>query len=318
MAAENEWAEVTEQVTVPSEVVARLAEDIGCRAVRREPVRVWAMSGVERVHFEGEGTAILKYATPPLSSEPLILAHAARHGVPVPEVYIWDFADRAGIVAMLMEDLGEPARPAALQDAAKAALALHACPTMPGLRTLDRAGLAAMPRRALRWLDDLNEAGRWQQETAAETRSLLGKLDQIAEDRSQGADLPPFGLCHSEFHPTSLHVSADGAVRPLDLARAFNGPGLIDLVSWQGTPPPFKPGAVAELIERYIQAGGDQAARAERGGVPAHLWAAGWFKIWVAEWFIEGCLRWPFNPTNDHLLQPVVNRHLREAVECLA
>ena len=43
-----------------------------------------------------------------------------------------------------------------------------------------------------------------------------------------GARLAPYGLCHSEFHPTSLHVGASGW-RLLDWARAFRGPGLIDL-----------------------------------------------------------------------------------------
>jgi hypothetical protein len=41
----------------------------------------------------------------------------------------------------------------------------------------------------------------------------------------------------------------------VDLARAFTGPGLLDLASWHGTIAPPDPQAAVRLITAYIKAG---------------------------------------------------------------
>lgn len=99
-------------------------------------------------------------------------------------------------------------------------------------------------------------------------------------------------------------------------ARAYTGSGLLDLVSWQGTPAPLNLAAVSELITAYVAAGGAKEATADRGGLPAHAWASGWDKLWIVEWFLESTLRWG-DPADDQATAQAIGVHLAEAVECL-
>ncbi|MBO2465382.1 phosphotransferase [Actinomadura violacea] len=284
------------------------------RAVSREPIHVWALSAVERVHLDNGGTVILKSAIAPFTGEADVLQYAGRHGVPVPDVLAVSRRDDAHL-SMLLEDLGEhPAEDASLPQGAAAAVAIHACPPMGGLPVLDARELASLPGRALGALARLQQAGRWSD--AADIRRLLTELAEVAEARSAGAATPPFGMCHSEFHPTSLHTGPSG-LRVLDWARAFTGPGLLDLASWRDTPLPLDVAAIAEMIGAYIAAGGPESAAAERGGLPAEVWAGGWHRVWICEWYLQQCVRWMPNPEADEATQRVVRRHLTEAKECL-
>ncbi len=54
---------------------------------KREEVRVWSMSGVERVLFPDNSTRIFKYAKRPFDSEDQALRLADTLGTPVPKVY---------------------------------------------------------------------------------------------------------------------------------------------------------------------------------------------------------------------------------------
>jgi hypothetical protein len=110
----------------------------------REPIRVWARSGVERLHLAGGGTAVFKYAQDPFDREHHALALAARHGVPVPRL----LAARTvpGLLGMLLEDLGHPLRDAGEHDAAQAAARVHRVPADAGwLPCLDQETLAGLP-----------------------------------------------------------------------------------------------------------------------------------------------------------------------------
>lgn len=296
--------------------ISRLAEQIGAQVTDRTPVRVWSMSGVERLHLHGGGTVILKYAVAQFGDEARILRHAAAHGVPVPRVLAATTQDD-GTAAFLLEDLGAQVREAELRDAAQAAVAIHRCPPLEGLPVLDQAALAALPGNALGTLQELQAAGRWREADDNGIREALQRLGAVAEARAAGAELPPFGLCHSEFHPTSLYVTDEGPYL-LDLARAFFGPGLLDLVSWQGTADPLDPGKVNDLLDAYVAAGGPAEARADRGGgLPAARWACGWFRVWVTEWFLQATLRYATTTDNDASHQQGVLRDLGEALECL-
>ena len=278
----------------------------GRRLVRREPIHVWEMSAVERLHLDDGGTVILKSAAAPFTAEARILEHAARHGVPVPEVLSAVVSD--DLLTMLLEDLGEPPEQDPPVDAgAYAATLVHACPPMSELPLMDAPGLAALPSRALATLTSLQKTGRW--DGAEGIAQMLERLVDVADKRAAGTDTPPFGMCHSEFHPTSLHTGPAG-LRILDWARAFTGPGLLDLASWRDTPLPLDVGAIATMIKAYIDAGGAPSAGTRRGGLPAEVWAGGRHRVWICDWYLQQSLHWMPDPEQDEATQRAVRRHL--------
>jgi Phosphotransferase enzyme family len=273
----------------------------------REPIRIWARSGVERLRLADGGTVVFKYAQEPFDREHLALALAARGGLPVPRLLAARTAP--GLLGMLMEDLGPPVREAGDQDAAEAAVLLHRVPAAEAgwLPRLTEAALAGLPARIAERATRLRLPGR--------IAATAGLIAQDAERLTAGAELPPFGLCHSEFHPTSLHIGP-GGWRLLDFARAFTGPGLLDLASWPGTVTPPDPHTVAALITGYVKAGGPHEAAAPRGNLPPQCWALGWHRVWISDWYTEQIERgWAGHEV--HAWTDTITRHLREAAALL-
>ncbi|QKW49516.1 phosphotransferase family protein [Streptomyces buecherae] len=281
-------------------------------AVARAEVRVWSMSGVERLTFPDGATAIFKYAKKPFDSEDQALRLAHTLGVPVPEVHASAVLD--GWLGMLLEDLGTPSRDADDLDGAAAAVVLHHTRTAAALPVLDGEALRSLPGRALDHLDQLRKAERWQDADDIET--ALDRLAQAAEARSAGTTMAPFGWVHSEFHPTSLHIGQRGW-RLLDFARAFTGPGLLDLASWHGTLDEPEPYRLRVFLEQYVTEGGTPDALAVRGGLAAEQWALGWHRMWAVEWFMEQAIRWINDPATDPAYIKVVRRHLTDSLRLL-
>jgi hypothetical protein len=272
---------------------------------QRESLRVWAHSGVERLHFGDGASVVFKYADAPFDTEHVALRLAASNGVPVPALR----AARTipGMLGMLLEDLGEPVRDADDRDGARAAVHLHRVAAVaPGMTRLDAAALAGLPGRITSRLQRLGLV-----DLVENARSL----DAVATSRAAGAELPPFGLCHSEFHPTSLHISASDW-RLLDFARVFIGPGLLDLASWHGTLDDPQPERTLGLIESYVAAGGPPQALAMHGGLDAASWALGWHRVWVVDWFTEQIERGWAQEAQDSWTT-AVGRHLSEACTLL-
>lgn len=304
--------DVTSAAVMDPEVVEGLRHELSTAAglaepVRREPVRVWRLSGVERLHLPGGRTVVFKYATAPFTDEDRALRCAADHGVPVPALHA--AAVRRGLLGMVMEDLGAHVRVAADTDAVLAAARLHRTGPVPDLATFGQRVLETLPATALAYLDQLRADDRF---TDPAIGASLHTLDRAARERAAGADLPPFGLCHGELHPTSLHIGAAGW-RLLDLAKAFNGPGLLDLATWQGTRNPPDPIRLQRMIRGYVAAGGHRAACAERGGLPAELWALGWHRVSAATWYLQQAARNIHDEATDHSIAAVVRRQLAAA-----
>lgn len=271
----------------------------------REQIRVWARSGVERLVFPGGGSAVFKYAEEPFDREHLALREAAAAGIPVPAVLAAHTA--TGLLGMLLEDFGQPVRDADERDGAEAAAVLHHAPTTGRLARLDSSALTDLPERLLARA----EPCALTEPTIAAARELA----EAAEQRAEGAQTPPFGLCHSEFHPTSLFITADGW-RLLDFARAFVGPGLLDLASWHGTLDAPDIDRLAAFIELYVTEGGAKSALDERGGLPAARWALGWHRLWAAEWFSEQIER-GWAEADPNAWTQAIERHALEAAELL-
>ncbi|RKT04281.1 aminoglycoside phosphotransferase (APT) family kinase protein [Streptomyces sp. 3211.6] len=279
---------------------------------QRTEIRVWGMSGVERVTFPDGTTSVFKYAKEPFDREAQALRIAHQRGLPVPELHATAVQD--DWLGMLMDDLGTPVREADDVDGATAAVLLHRARPANGLPFLDGNGLASLPTRALDHLQRLRKAGRWTDCDDIET--ALRKTSAAAGARARGATLDPFGWVHSEFHPTSLHIGENGW-HLLDFARAFTGPGLIDLASYHGTTDTPDPVRLRVFLDQYVTAGGHEDALAPRGGLAAEAWALGWHRMWAVEWFMEQAIRWINDPTRDFAYIPVVRRHLGDVVHFL-
>ncbi|MEW1828984.1 aminoglycoside phosphotransferase family protein [Streptomyces sp. NPDC088196] len=278
----------------------------------REEVRVWSMSGVERLTFPDNTTAIFKYAKRPFDSEDQALRLAHTLGVPVPSVHASAVLD--GWLGMLLEDLGTSIREADDLDGAAAAVVLHGTRTASALPVLDQERLRTLPTRALEHLGRLRKADRWQDTDDVE--DALDRIAQAAETRSAGTTVAPFGWVHSEFHPTSLHIGQHGW-RLLDFARAFTGPGLLDLASWHGTLDTPDPVRLRAFLDTYVTEGGTPDALTERGGLPAEKWALGWHRMWAVEWFMEQSIRWINDPATDPAYIKAVRRHLTDVLHLL-
>jgi hypothetical protein len=275
---------------------------------KREPIRVWARSGVERLQLSSGGTVVFKYAQEPFDREHLALNLAARSGLAVPRVLAAQTAP--GMLGMLLEDLGQPIRDADQQDAADCAVSIHRVFVVGAgwLPRLDKTSLARLPARIAARAGRLDLPGQ-----IADAANLLARHGQ---QLAQGTDLPPYGFCHSEFHPTSVHIGSHGR-RLLDFARAFVGPGLLDLASWPGTLTAPDTKAVSALIDAYIEAGGPPETAAPRGGMPAANWALGWHRIWISDWYAEQIERgWAGDEVTAWT--DTISRHLNEATALLA
>ncbi|MGV9567721.1 aminoglycoside phosphotransferase family protein [Streptomyces sp. NPDC003480] len=298
--------------TLNAELLDNLLTLANRTCASREQVRVWSMSGVERLTFTDGSTAIFKYARRPFDREDQALRLAKTLGAPVPSVHASAVLD--GWLGMLLEDLGAPIREADDLDGAAAAVVLHRTRTAAALPVLDQEGLRGLPTRALEHLGHLRKADRW--EESHDIEDALDRIAQAAEARSAGATLGPFGWVHSEFHPTSLHIGRRGW-RLLDFARAFTGPGLLDLASWHGTLDDPDPVRLRVFLETYVTEGGTPDALAERGGLPAEKWALGWHRVWAVEWFMEQSIRWINDPATDPAYIKAVRRHLTDVLHLL-
>ncbi|MCX4883534.1 phosphotransferase family protein [Streptomyces sp. NBC_00847] len=295
-----------------AELLDNLLTMAGRTTAVREDVRVWSMSGVERLTFPDASTAIFKYAKRPFDGEDKALRLAHTLGVPVPQVHASAVLD--GWLGMLMEDLCPAVRDADDLDGTAAAVVLHGIRTAAALPVLDQARLRTLPNQALEHLAQLRKAERWQDTDDIE--DTLDLIAQAAEARSAGTTVAPFGWVHSEFHPTSLHISQRGW-RLLDFARAFTGPGLLDLASWHGTLDTPQPVRLRVFLEQYVTAGGTPDALTRRGGLTAENWALGWHRMWAVEWFMEQSIRWINDPATDPAYIKAVRRHLTDVLHLL-
>lgn len=280
---------------------------------RRHIIHEWELSSVERWFFPDGSSLICKIASAPFTGEATVLRTLNSRQAPVP--LLDGYAMRSDGLGMLMEDLGAPSRTATFAEAAAVARWVHATAGIPSLPTFDEAGLARLPGQGLDALDELRRQGRFTQD-AEGIEAVLQQLAATARHRADGAERPPFGLCHGEFHRTSLHVSRTGC-RLVDWAKAFTGPGLLDLATWFGTRTPTEPRLLTKLIHAYVAAGGHPDAEADRGGLPAARWALGWHRVWAAWWLLTTAAAGHHQASADQRHTQVVLRQLRAAVDLL-
>jgi Phosphotransferase enzyme family len=276
----------------------------------RELIRqVFPFSGVWRLTYPQRGgeTVIYKEAWPPLDNEDTALRYAESCGLPVPHL-IASHKD-GHRAAILMTDLGQPARTVTDAEGARLAAAIHHNPGSPELPLIDAAALAAMPGR----IAERASRHRLPVATIDTAAAIAASADRLAA----AASTPPFGLCHSEWHPTSVIIDAAGNPHVYDWARAFTGPGLIDLASWLGTTTAPDLPAVRAHITAYTDAGGHRTALQPRAGIPAEAWACGWHRLWAADWYLQQLdMGWIPDQYLDNQAG-AISRHVTEAATLL-
>ncbi|MEV1319409.1 aminoglycoside phosphotransferase [Micromonospora arborensis] len=280
---------------------------------RRHIIHEWELSSVERWFFPDGSSLICKLTTAPFTDEATVLRALNDRQAPVP--LLDGYAMRPDGLGMLMEDLGEPNRTATFAEAAAAAQWAHATAGIPNLPTFDEAGLARLPGHGLDALDELRRRGHFIHD-AAGIEAALQRLAATARHKADGAERPPIGLCHGEFHRSSLHLTRTGS-RLIDWAKAFTGPGLLDLATWFGTRTPTEPRFLTRLIHAYIAAGGHPDAEADRGGLPAARWALGWHRVWATCWLLTTAAAGHHQASADRRHTQLVLRQLRAAVDLL-
>ncbi|MFI7645142.1 phosphotransferase [Micromonospora sp. NPDC049460] len=202
----------------------------------RQAIQEWELSAVERLFLSDGSSLVCKVAATPFTGEATVLRALNEHDAAVPALH--GYAMRPQALGMLMDDLGDPIRTATAAEAAAAARWVHAVADITQLPVFDQVGLARLPGQALDALDALRQQERFPDSGPIE--GLLERLAAVAQRRADGAERPPFGLCHGEFHRSSLHISRTGC-RLVDWAKAFTGPGLLDLATWFGTRTPPEP-----------------------------------------------------------------------------
>jgi hypothetical protein len=295
-----------------AELLDNLLTATGQTTVVREEVRVWSMSGVERVAFPDGSTAIFKDAKKPFDRQDQALRLAHTLGVPVPQVHASAVLD--GWLGLLMEDLGPSVREADDLDGVIADVVLHGTRTAPPLPVIDQQRTRTLPTRALEHLERPRKADRWHD--ANDIEDALYRIAQVAEARSAGATLEPFGWVHSEFNPTSLHICVRGW-RLLDFARAFTGPGLLDLASWHGTIEPSPPSAFASSWSSTSPPAVPSTPSPRAAGSPPRTrpWAG--TACAPSSGFMEQAVRWIDDPATDPAYIKAVRRHLTDVLHLL-
>ncbi|MBQ1052310.1 aminoglycoside phosphotransferase [Micromonospora sp. C51] len=297
-------------------LVAQLRCDLLTAARRvptgRQGIGQWELSTVERLIFADGSSVVCKVAVAPFTGEATVLRALNDREAAVPVLH--GYAMRPQTLGMLMDDLGAPVRAATAAEAAAAARWVHTVAGITGLPTFDQAGLARLPGQALDALDALRRQERFPDSRPIE--ESLQRLAAVAHRRADGAERPPFGLCHGEFHRSSLHVTRAGC-HLVDWAKAFTGPGLLDLATWFGTRTPPEPRLLTRLIRAYVAAGGHPGAEADRGGLPAARWALGWHRVWAAWWFLTTAAAGHHRPDTDRRHSQVMLRQLHGAAQLL-
>jgi hypothetical protein len=275
----------------------------------RETLSARPTSTVERLFLADGTTVIAKYASGLEAAEAAVLRRVHSCGVPVPRIIAESYTP---LLVMLLEDFGPLSRPATDLDAATAAGALHLRTALDPQR--HPSTIPALIPQARGHLLRLRAAGRYLD--TPDLDDSLTALASAAPMRLGGHQLPPYGLVHGELHPTSLHIAGD-TWHLLDFGKAFTGPQILDLATWQGTREAPDIDRLACQLDQYVAAGGRREVLSARSGIPATMWALGWHRVWAAHWYLKTDAhgRGDGRTDDDHLT--VLRRQLATACDLL-
>ena len=263
---------------------------------------------MERVTLEDGATYIAKRGTYPLIDEADTIG--ALHGSPIPmaEMYVADVKGES--LTMLMEDLGPVKIQPTIEDAGEMAVRMTQTTPPDHLATEGRESLESLPQNIKTGIEQLVSLGTWK--NPDRIRRPVDDIVKAASALAFGTEIPPFGLCHREYHPTNLHIGTKKTAL-VDWQRTYVGPLLPCLANWFPIADAPNLKACRRLIKEYIFAGGDPEAQEKRGDLRPESWAFFWQRVGAAEWWINSQIKWQTNDTQDGSWQRAVERVIVDA-----
>lgn len=282
LASDREFRDASSRYEDAARRVAGAAAQV-CAVTR---LHEWPLSVVQRIRLAGGDSFVLKTARGPMQSEGRNLLAAAASGLPVPHMLHYELERLSGIMTLCMEDLGESVRNPTTSDAVASAARVHETGLMPNGPWVDTDWLVAELEAARSVATTIGQSYQEFEPVAAavatEARAAVG---------IRGLESAPFGVVHSEFHPSSMIVRND-EIFLLDWARTFIGPQLLDLASFFGTTTLPERKRARNLISNYLETRHLAAAGRDRDGMPVEAWALYVHRLWVVLWYIQSLGEW--------------------------
>ena len=280
----------------------------GSQVIGREVLQSTGFSRVERVTLDGGASYIAKRGMYLATDEARTIR--ALHGSPIPiaEMYV---ADTEGeFLTMLMEDLGPASRQPSIAEAGEMAVLMTRTEPPDHLPTEGRESLQRLPQSIMAGIERLVSEGTWT--NPDRVMRPVKDIAKAAPGLSSSAEMRPFGLCHREYHPTSLHIGTRKTAL-LDWQRTYVGPLLPCLANWFDTvdAPDLK--ACRRLIGEYVPAGGGREALDVRSDLRPEVWAFFWQRVAAAEWWITSQIEWQTSDTRNSGWQRAVERAIVDA-----
>jgi hypothetical protein len=280
----------------------------GSQVVAREVLRSTGFSHVERITLDGGSSYIAKRGTLIATDEARTIYALRGSPIPMAEMYV---ADTDGeFLTMVMEDLGPAKRVPTLEEAGEMAVLMTRTEPPDHLPTEGREFLEQLPQKIKAGIERLVSQGTWT--NPDRIRRPVADIAKAAPGLSSSAEMPPFGLCHSSYHPTSLHIGARKTAL-LDWQRSYVGPLLPCLANWFSIPDAPDLKACRRLIKEYVSAGGDPEALDDRNNLRPEVWAFFWQRVGAAEWWITSQAKWQTSDTRDGGWQRAVERVIVDA-----
>ncbi len=280
----------------------------GNPVIGREVLQSTGLSRVERVTLDGGSSYIAKRGTYLVTDEARTIQALRGSPIPVAEIYVADAEGES--LTMLMEDLGPAKREPSIDEAAEMAVLMTKTTPADHLPTEGRETLEQLPQRILTGIERLVSQGIWS--NPDRIRRPVNDVAKAAPALSASAEAPPFGLCHREYNPTSLHIGTRKTAL-LDWQRAYVGPLLPCLANWFWIVDAPNLKACRRLIKEYVAAGGDPEALDDRSDLRPEVWAFFWQRVAAAEWWIRSQVNWRTSDTRDGGWQRAVERAIVDA-----
>ena len=280
----------------------------GSKVVDREVLQSTRLSRVERVTLEDGATYIAKRATHLLIDEVDTIRALRGSPIPMADMYVADIKGES--LTMLMEDLGPIKIQPTIEDAGEMAARMTQTTPPDHLPTEGRESLERLPQNIRIGIEQLVSLGTW--ENPDRIRRPVEDIVKSASELGSGTEIRPFGLCHREYHPTSLHIGTKKTAL-VDWQRTYVGPLLPCLANWFPIADAPNLEACRQLIKAYVSKGGDPEAQEKRGYLRPESWAFFWQRVGAAEWWINSQIKRQTSDTQDGSWQRAVERVIVDA-----